>query len=641
VCGIIGVLGFEENQNKEIIDKKDFLRLVNSLKHRGPDDYGVMHEENFSFGHRRLSIIDLSEKGRQPMFDWEKKVCITFNGEIYNFEQIKEELVKRGHRFNSKTDTEVILESYKEWGIKCLSKLNGMFAFGLYDLEKKEFFLARDRLGVKPVYYSEIENKFVFASELKGIVNFPKFKKELNLRAVSCFLSFRYVVGSETYFNGVYQLEPGHYISLSNGRKKIVKYWDINLKSKKHILSRSGKKKIKSLIEDSVQIRTISDVPLGSYLSGGIDSTIILCAMSKNTNKPVETFTVKFKEKDFDESFFSDLAAKKFKAKNTMITLSGEDYLEHTKELIRFKDQPLGMHNEVAVYLMAKKLKKHVTVVLSGEGADEIFGGYGRLFRSPFDFYRIKIIGFFPKKLRSKLVKIFGLDGKFLDKNLFQHFMMQYSYFPIEEKNQLYSASMKLVADNDKEVIQLFRDKFTESKNRNYYDKIFYVFEKLHLPGLLLMMDATSMATGVEVRVPFTDYRLVQESFNIPTRYKLKWRSLKDIFLSLLKSSSEISENNDITKFILKDIFKNEIPSEIINRKKMVFPVPLNSWFRKDFSKFVRKELLAKNSKIKLVFNQDKLRKWIEHNEKNENDERYGRKIWLILNLEYWLREYF
>ncbi|HUS49420.1 MAG TPA: asparagine synthase (glutamine-hydrolyzing) [Candidatus Paceibacterota bacterium] len=636
MCGIIGII----HDKKEKINKNNFKVLVHSLKHRGPDDWGILHEEDFSFGHRRLSVIDLSKNARQPMSDEEKNIFITYNGEIYNFLEIKDELIKKGHKFQSKSDTEVIIESYKEWGINCIKKFNGMFAFGLYDERKNEFYLVRDRLGIKPVYYSNFDNKFVFCSELKGIINCPSFKKELNFKAVSCFLSFRYCLGRETYFKNVFQLEPGHYMKIKNDRQQIIKYWDIDLGKRKKWMDKKYKRKIKHLIEDAVKKRTISDVPLGSYLSGGIDSTVILDAMSKNSSKPVKTFTVSFKEKGFDETYYSSLAAKKFKAENLKLTIEGKDYLKHMRELIKYKDQPLGMHNEVAVYLMAKQLKKYVTVVLSGEGADEIFSGYGRLFKSPFDYYKLKIIEKFPEFIQKRLIKITNLDKNLLGKTQLDFFLTKYSYFPLEEKNEIYNEEMKKIANNDKHLIKLFKEKFKEAKSRNFYDKINFVFEKLHLPGLLLMMDATSMATGVEVRVPFVDHRLVQETFNIPSRYKIKWKSLRDFFRALLKPSDDFSENEDTTKFILKEIYKKEIPEEIIERKKMVFPVPLNSWFKEDFNKLVKKELLNKNSKIKLVFNQEKLKNWIEKKEKG-NDPIYGRKIWLILNLEYWLREYF
>lgn len=637
MCGIIGIVN---TGGDSLVDKSKFKELVNSLEHRGPDDWGIAHEMDFSFGHRRLSIIDLSRDAKQPMDDWERKVCITFNGEIYNFPEIKKELLAKGHKFLNKSDTEVIIEAYKEWGIDCINKFNGMFAFGLFDKEKKEFYLVRDRLGIKPMYYSNLNGKFHFCSELKGIINQPGFKKELNLRAVSSFLSFRYCVGRETYFNNVYQLEPGYYIRIKNNEQQIVKYWDIDLEKKKFWLSKRYKKSLKLLIEDAVRKRTISDVPLGSYLSGGIDSTVILDAMSRNSNEPIKTFTVAFKEKGFDETYYSNLAARKFKAKNLKMTLSGENYLEHMKELIRYKDQPLGMHNEVAVYLMAKELKKYVTVVLSGEGADEIFSGYGRLFRSPFDYKRLKIIEKFPKYIQKRLIKLMHLDEQLFRKAQLDFFLTHYSYFPIEEKNEIYNEKMKEAANNDKHLTQLFEEKFRQAKSRSFYDKINFVFEKLHLPGLLLMMDATAMATGVEVRVPFVDHRLVQETFNIPSQYKIRWRSLGDFFQGLFKPSIELSENNDITKFILKDLYKQEIPREIIKRKKMVFPVPLNLWFKQDFNELVKKELLSEDSKIKIVFDQKKLKAWIEEKE-NGDDPRYGRKIWLILNLEYWLREYF
>jgi len=614
MCGIIGVVN-----SKEKVNKTKFKKLVDSMKHRGPDDWGIVHEEKFSFGFRRLSIIDLSKEANQPMTDWENKVVIAFNGEIYNYRNLREVLISKGHKFKTESDTEVILEAYKEWGISCISHLNGMFAIAIYDKVTKAFYLVRDRLGIKPLYYTNLNEKFIFCSELKGIINYPGFEKELNLKAVSCFLSFRYSMGRDTYFKGVHQLEPGYILKIQDDTQVMFKYWDINLNKKKLWLSKRYKRYLYALICHAVQIRTVSDVPLGSYLSGGIDSTAILCAMSYQTSKPIETFTVTFKEKGYDETYYSDLAAKYFKAKNTKLLVDGKDTLKHAKNLVKFKDQPIGMHNEVAVYLMAKELKKYVTVILSGEGADEIFSGYGRIFRSPFDYKRMK-------------------NKKGLTECDF--FYEKYSYFPIEEKNEIYTEEMKAVADNDEHIKTMFRLKFIEARHRNFYDKISYVFETLHLPGLLLMMDSTAMAASVETRVPFVDHRLVQEMFNVPTRYKLRWKSIGHFLKALRKPADEISEVHDTTKFILKDLFKGEVPQEIIDREKMVFPVPLNDWFRNDFNKQMKKELLSKDSKIKMIFDQDKLKQWIEKKEKSD-DTRFGRKMWLILNLEFWLREYF
>ncbi len=637
MCGIIGIIN---HNTKDVVDHDIFKTLVDSLAHRGPDDWGTHHDSNFSFGHRRLSIIDLSRRARQPMVDWNGKVYITYNGEIYNYREIKDELRRRGRKFLNDSDTEVILEAYKEWGIGCIDKFIGMFAFGLYDREREEFYLVRDRLGIKPVYYANVNNKFLFCSEPKGIIHYPGFKKELNLRAVSCFLSFRYCIGRETYFKGVFQLEPGHYVKVKNGRQQVVKYWDIDLNKRKMWLSQAYKRRLKLLIADAVKKRTISDVPLGSFLSGGIDSTIILKEMSNIVGGPVKAFTVTFDEAGFDESYYSDLAAKTYKAEAIKININGEAYFEKVKELIRYKDQPLGYHNEVASYLMAKELKKYVTVVLSGEGADEIFSGYGRLYRSPFDYKRLEIIERLPKKLQNILIRITGLNEKYLGKRKIDHFLMQYSYFPIEEKNEIYNENMKKAARNDEHIKKIFEEKFEESKHRSYYDQISYVFEKLHLPGIMQMLDATSMATAVEIRAPFVDHRLVQEAFNIPTRYKLRWKSLADFFKSLCKPAEVLSENHDITKFILRELYRDEIPREILERKKMVFPVPLTLWFKGDFSAFIRKELLSENSKIGMVFDQNKLQRWIGKKEKGD-DQRYGRKMWVILNLEYWLREYF
>lgn len=638
MCGIIGAIGLEDHFD---IDRDQFRKLIDSMEHRGPDSWGVFHHDRFSFGHRRLKIIDLSDAAQQPMLDLDRQVVITFNGEIYNFQDIRNELSNKGHIFRSHSDTEVIIEAYKAWGISCVHRLNGDFAFGLYDLRTNEFHLVRDRLGVKPVYYARINETFVFSSELKGIISYPGFRKSLNLKAVSSFLSFRYCLGEETYFNGVSQLLPGHYVSVKNQTQRMTKYWDVDLTLDTHSFNERDKTELKSLIHDAVAKRTISDVPLGAYLSGGLDSTIILNEMSKLDNESTTTFTVAFNESGFDETKYANLASKRYSSKNKTITIDGDQYLQHVQELIRIKDQPLGMHNEVALYLLAQKVKEEVTVILSGEGADEIFSGYGRLFRSPFDYNRLRLIHKLPSPLRGALVSATGLNGNLMNLDKLGFFLQLYPYFPFEEKFSLFNQDVTTAVARDEHIIELFRKRFAAAECRSFYDQISYTFVKMHLPGLLLMMDATSMASAVEVRVPFVDHRVVEKSFRLPTHMKLKWRSLLSFAHALFQPAAKFSETLDSTKHALRELYANELPREILERRKMVFPVPLTNWFSGEFNALSRRELLDGKSRIGRVFDPARLKAWMNVKEATRDDPIYGRKIWLMLNLEYWLREYF
>ena len=394
MCGITGIYSFEKSSTDEKIIKK----MTSALQHRGPDQSGIYVNSNKKvfLGHRRLSILDLSVKGKQPMQDKEKEIVITYNGETYNFQKIKKELEIKGYKFESTTDTEVLIAAYKEWGINFVKKLNGMFAIGLYDKKNNKFFLVRDRLGIKPLFYTRTKNKLIFSSEIKSILIHPDVKKQINYKAISSYLSYRYPINNQTFFENIISVEPGSIIELNNKdikKTKLIKYWVLKPTEKlKDLGEKYYLKKSKKLFFDAVKKRMMSDVPLGAYLSGGLDSSAIVAVMAKNVETPIKTFTIGFKEKDFNEFKYATQVAKMHKTNHKEILLSAKNYLNTMKKLIKYKDAPLGVPNEVPLYLMSKELKKHITVVLSGEGADEIFSGYGRLFKSPFDYKKIKLL---------------------------------------------------------------------------------------------------------------------------------------------------------------------------------------------------------------------------------------------------------
>lgn len=640
MCGITGVFNLKGNKK---LSKKTAIEMTNALKHRGPDDSGVFLDKGIFFGHRRLSIIDLSKNGHQPMSDKEKKVWVTFNGEIYNFQNIKDILLQKGYKFFSKSDTEVIINAYKEWGISCLEKFNGMFAFALWDKDKNELYLVRDRLGVKPLYYSIHDSKIIFASEIKSILAYPKFKREPNLKAISSYLSYRYVIGGGTLFRNINQLLPGWFIKVKGDEIIKKEYWDIKLSArKKDFGEKYYLRKIRGLVTEATKRRMISDVPLGAYLSGGLDSSIIVAIMSKLGNERFKTFTIGFEEEGFNEFEYSKKVAEKCDVDHKEILLSCKDYIKTLKKLIRYKDLPLSVPNEVPIYLMSKELKKDITVVLSGEGADEIFGGYGRLFRSPFDYKRLNAIEKLPSFIKKSLFK--DLTQKYKNKNFnneLEHFLHLYSYFPLEEKKFLFNEEMNALIDNDENLKFIFNKYFNKCPKMDYYDKILYTFEKLHLPGLLGRIDNATMATSVEARPPFVDHELVEFMFSVPFKYKIKWRSLLSKIKSLTKTSDDISENLDITKYSLKKSFSSYLPKIILKRKKQGFPVPLDNWFKNELVSYAKSLLLKKDAQIKKIVNQKNLEIWIENNLKFKKDKKFGQKLWMLLNVEFWMEEYF
>jgi asparagine synthase (glutamine-hydrolysing) len=636
VCGIVGAV--HERAGTQV-DRGRFASVVGSLAHRGPDGAGEVHTDEFSFGHRRLTIIDLTEAGNQPMLDGDGQVCITYNGELYNYRALRGELAGRGHRFRSTSDTEVVLEAYKEWGIDCLQRFNGMFAFGLYDLRRRRFYLVRDRLGVKPVYHARIGGSLVFASELKAILRFPGFVPRLNARAISCYLSFRYPLGSDTYFEGVQQLEPGHYLEMEGGETRLTRYWELPLQGSRRWMGRRARAELKDLVADAVVGQTVSDVPLGAYLSGGLDSTIILHELSQRSGRPVRTFTVGFDAEGYDESEFATLAAAAYGAGNTRVAVGLDDYLSLARECIRYKDQPLGMHNEVALFLLARAARRHVKVVLAGEGADELFGGYGRLFRAPFDHRRLRAASLLPASLDVVAARRMGLPPEGLGLGALDYFLQRYSYFPWAEKARVLNAGTLEAVEEDASVLRYFRGLWHRARGRSFSERIAFLFIKAHLPGLLLMMDASSMASGLEVRVPFTDHRLAEVAFRLPARCKVRWRSAGHLLAAMGEPSDRYSEVRDTTKAVLRDLYGPSIPPAIRDRRKWPFPVPLTEWFSGDGADRLRAELLGSGGAILCVVDPDRLGAWIEE-KRGGADPLYGRKAWLLLNLEYWLREY-
>tara|TARA_B100000315_G_C14592899_1_gene596928 strand:- start:1554 stop:3416 length:1863 start_codon:yes stop_codon:yes gene_type:complete len=620
MCGINGFT-FEDH---DLIDEMNSL-----LIHRGPDDSGT-YVDSVSLGHRRLKIIDLSEMGRQPMSDLDKKIIVTFNGEIYNYKDLKSELSE--YSFKSDSDTEVILYAYKKWGLKFVDKLNGMWALAIYDKERKNLILSRDRLGKKPLFYTRWEDDLIFSSEIKPLFVHDIVKK-LNKKAVSSYLSYRYVLGEESMFQGIYKVPPAHNLIFDLNKNEIAyvfEYWDLS-HNEINIDYKEAKRRIDKVLLDSTRLRQVSDVPIGSINSGGLDSSLLSGMMSNMHDNPINTFTVKFPDEGFDETEFARLLADHCNTNHREIVVDIENFLDVMKDYSSKKDEPIGVPNEIALYLLFKEIKKYASVVLSGEGADEIFAGYSRIFRSPEDYEKIKEIRDTGKDYSNFPSLFKKYKGRYFDNKL-EHFLYLYNYFPNDEKNSFLKEEFLI------DHVLIFQKYFNE--NRDYKKNISYVFLKLHLPGLFARLDNSSMASAVEARCPFVDYRLVEEVYSLPFSLKNPWKSEKDKEISKNKSSDEIAEVHDETKYLLKKIAEDYIPNEIVYRKKMGFPLPLQKWFTGSLFEEGERLLLSEDSKITEVLYQDKLREWIERGRDN-GDKLFGQKLWMLISLELWLREWF
>jgi len=608
-------------------------KMNNSLKYRGPDDEGEFIDETVSLGHRRLSIIDLSENGKQPMSNEDGKIWITFNGEIYNYGELRNEL-KENHVFKSDTDTEIIIHAYEEWGFECVKKFNGMWAFCIYDQEKNIFFLSRDRLGIKPMYYYFNEGKFIFSSEIKAILNHP-IKKELNRRSIPSYLMYRHVIGEETFFQNIFKLLPGSNLLFDLNRDNIIsidEYWDVE-NMDMNLNEESASERVLEELKKSISYMRISDVPLGVILSGGLDSSIISALLAKSEKNPINTFTVKFNEQGFDETLYAKKVSDLYKTNYKEVALDTSNFINTMKEYIEFKDEPIGVPNEISLYLLSKKIKENVSVVLSGEGADEIFEGYGRIFSSTFDYEVLEEI----KKLnnpedtyKNKFSSLYQrYEGRLFDSEL-DHFLFKYGYWSESEM------SFVVLPEYQTDLKPIFKKYFDKYK-MPYSKKISYVLLKLHLPSLLQRLDSSTMASSIEGRVPFLDHHLVNLALSIPSKLKTKWlKDLEDL-KNMNKNSDELCENENISKYILKKSAESILPEEIINRKKQGFPLPLEKWFKNDFMDYSRELILSPESKVRHLIDQKNISEWMV----NHQERRFGQKLWMVVSLELWLRHWF
>lgn len=642
MCGILGQVYFKKPVKN---DENTFKKALDLQRHRGPDDSGIYKGENFIFGHRRLSIIDLDSHAKQPMVSDCGNYVLVFNGEIYNYQEIKAKLMARGYEFHTTSDTEVLLNAFIEYGIECIQQFIGMFAFAIYDRNKNECHIVRDRLGIKPLYYSRDDDKLIFSSEIKSILVLDKRERKLDLRALSSYLSFRYPILNNTFFDDIHSLAPAHYIKMSDHSFEIVEYWNVTDKFKEQRIDKGEayyREKLREILESSVRYRMISDVPFGAFLSGGVDSSIITALMAKNSDEPIKTFTIGFEEEGFNEFRYAKLIAEKYNTDHHEIVLSGKNYIETMEKLIAYKDAPLSVPNEVPLYLMSKELKKYITVVLSGEGADEIFGGYGRIFISPYDYERIKSIDSLDLSSEEKRVLCENFFKKYLADSFeseLDHFINIYSYTSYADKQALLSGEIDL-AGIEKELTDKFMYYFDELEDESYYNKMMYAFEKVHIVGLLHRVDTTTMAASVEARVPFVDHRLVEFAFTIPVKYKIKWAGEEAQRKSRLLMSDRISEEYDIPKYILKKSYEDMIPKEVLYRKKMGFPVPLNEWFGGDFNEYAKNILLSDGARKRGIYNIDKIQKWLESDRLSE-DHSFAMKIWMLINIELFMKRYF
>jgi len=608
MCGICGVYGFD--------DRKLIRAMNKTLVHRGPDQEGYFIDKNIMLGHRRLSIIDLSSKGKQPTHNEDKTVWCVYNGEIYNFAEIRDELEKKGHRFYSNTDTEVIVHAYEEYGFECLKYFNGMFAFALWDSKKKLLFLARDRIGVKPLHYYYDKKKFVFASEIKAILADKDIPRKVNHEALSQFIGFEYVPAPLTMFEGIYKLPAAHYLVVKNKKVEVKKYWDVVPQELNGI---DLIKTTRNLIHDSVKMRLVSDVPLGAFLSGGIDSSTIVSVMSSLSDN-VKTFSIGFNESTYDESKYARLVADKFKTDHTEKIIDPKDIIPLFDKIIPQMDEPFGDLSIFPTYLVSELARTKVTVSLSGDGGDELFGGY--------DWYLAESLSKIYSKVPLKLLIQSGISKiGYTSKskglvNKAKRFLEGYN------KDEKYSQLRWLSNVDVSDIKNLLSFKFEKDpfspmfkySNSGFdgLNKNMYLDLKTYLPDdIFTKVDRASMMVSLEAREPLVDYRLVEHAFRIPSSYKIRGIN---------------------RKYLMKMMMKDILPKEIIHKEKQGFTIPMKNWMRSELKDFVVNKLSNDNLKEIGLFNQSYIDKVLEeHMSKRKDNQRH---IWSLMSFVMWYENY-
>ena len=635
MCGIAGIYIVN---NPLTVKEETLVSMRDSLISRGPDDKGlyISKDKKLGLGFRRLSIIDLSKKGNQPMSNEDKSIYLVFNGEIYNFQELKEDLIIKGHHFKSRTDSEVIIHLYEEKREKCLEDLNGMFAFVIWDEKQKKLFAARDRIGIKPFYYYFKDGIFLFGSEIKAILKNPLVKREPDLEGISHYLTFASTPAPFTLFKDIKKLPAAHYLTLDNvGHLETKRYWSSIQNTEYRIPDAENKEefyiqKIRSLLEDSIQKQMVSDVPFGCFLSGGIDSSTNAVLMSKAMGKPVETFSISYKDyPEFDEFKYSRKINELLKAKSHEARVGPEEFLDWIDKMADYSDDPNGDWVCFPVHYLAKMFKEDgVKMGQVGEGSDELFNGYDRdlvYFKFWKKFWRyleklpkfIKIIPYAISKLLPKHTATFPkelLRRLSYNKHLFYGGANAFTSY---DKQFLLSASFKKQIPydiSDKVVEDIYQE--IQNIRLDFLQQSLYLELNLRLPELLLMrVDKMTSMNSIEARVPYLDHRLVELAFSIPQELKLK---------------------NNTTKYILKKAVEGIIPEEIIYRKKKGFGAPVSQWLRENEG--VRNKIISiiKNSKIQKLnlFDYEYIDRLLKDHLLKKRDNSF--KIWNLTTLSLW-----
>lgn len=631
MCGISVLISSVLNQSHL---RERLEGMLNTLAHRGPDGAGtnifMNNGPSVALGHRRLSIIDLA-CGQQPMSNEDGTIWITYNGEIYNHLDLRQQLEARGHKYKSHCDTETIIHAYEEWGQECVTRLHGMFAFAIWNQRNRSLFAARDRLGVKPLYYATSKEAFLLASEMKAIIASGTHPARLNSAAVPELMTFGYLAGKSTLFDGVNTLLPGHRLTWENGVVDVQQYWDVPLSNDRFSCrdEESLVEEFQSLFDAAVRMRLMSDVPLGVFLSGGLDSTSIAVSMAKHMATPLKTFSVGYESPYYSELSFAREASESIGADHHEIILRAPDLIRALPNLIWHEDKPIRNASSIALYYVSSLAREFIKVVLTGEGSDELFAGYARYQATIFNqrwgrFYE----GCVPRLMREDLIRrsLWKWPLPLSFKRKLSHTFLNHSMRPEEI---IFDNFHSIVPQRDH--VRLFTADFYEvvrgsepysetmhlynSRGEDELDRLLYTDQKTYLVELLMKQDRMSMAASIESRVPFLDHKLVEFAARLPAKLKLHRRG---------------------EKYIVKRAMYSQVPKSILERPKMGFPVPIEHWQRNDFSNIIRGVLLSQRALERNIFDRHYVAQLLSEDMSGSRD--HAAAIWTLLNFELWAR---
>lgn len=627
MCGIAGIFHFCEPQAQtELI-----TRMTAGLNHRGPDGQGIFIRGRIALGHRRLAIIDLSPCAEQPLCNEDGTVWLTYNGEIYNYRELRGELEGYGHHFASQGDSEVIVHAYEQWGTDCLKRFNGMFAFGLWDENQRRLWLVRDRLGVKPLFYSLSKNRLLFGSEIKAILCDVQVSRTLDYEALSYFLALNYTPAPQTLFASIRQLLPGQQMLVDDkGHVQLSEYWDVVYKEGSYRSEASYHEESEALLEDAVRIRLVSDVPFGAFLSGGLDSSTVSYWMARHLKEPLQTFTVTFGEPSFDEGDYARSVAQTIGAQHheSVVTADAATLLPH---LVRHAEEPTADSSMVALYYLARETRRHVKMVLSGDGADEILAGYEtyqayyahRFLRRIPDWFRHHVLSSLVERLPVSDARVsfdfklrrFLAAGDLSSEDAHATWRL---IFNADARRQLLmpvNGAPGIEAD----AIDLYRSLFARSTARHPLNRMLYVDTRFYLPNdMLVKVDRMTMAHGLEAREPFLDYRLVEFAASLPPDLKLHRGRHK--------------------KYLLRSVMQDKLPQTVLQRKKQGFNVPNARWIKHGLRPFVMDHLSSSRLSNMGLFDETFVANLLQNHFSGRADNSH--QIWCLLTLSLWWHQF-